>query len=138
LESLFIFATLTMFTLFPLWASSLSSRGRRRTIGAFRVGELILKGACSTTRPFSGSNQGRHPFFRRFTIAAKYRGDKAATVILNGGPVTGMIRAVTEDNSSTPMRWTVTVVKLASYAREPGYSFGCLAQCQRVPSVGRG
>ena len=45
---------------------------------------------------------------------AQYRGQKAR-LILNGVPVTGMIRAVKEDKSSTPMRWTVTVVKLASY-----------------------
>jgi hypothetical protein len=43
---------------------------------------------------------------------AQYRGHKAM-LILNGEPVTGMIHAVNEDNSSTPMRWTVTVVKLA-------------------------
>ncbi len=33
-----------------------------------------------------------------------------------GEPVTGMIRAVKEDSSSTPTRWTVTVVKLAGQA----------------------
>ena len=43
---------------------------------------------------------------------AQYRGLKA-TLILNGEPVTGMIRSVKEDNSSTPTRWTVKVVDLA-------------------------
>jgi len=40
---------------------------------------------------------------------AQYRGEKA-TLILNGLPVTGMVRSVQEDKSSTPTRWTVTVV----------------------------
>ena len=46
---------------------------------------------------------------------AQYRGHKAR-LILNGKPVTGMIHAVKEDNSSAPTRWTVTVVKLAGQA----------------------
>jgi hypothetical protein len=40
---------------------------------------------------------------------AQYRGQKA-TVMLNGLPVTGMVRSVMEVKSSNPMRWTVTVV----------------------------
>jgi hypothetical protein len=40
---------------------------------------------------------------------AQYRGEKA-TVILNGLPVTGMVRSVMEVKSSNPTRWTVTVV----------------------------
>ena len=40
---------------------------------------------------------------------AQYRGQKAR-LMLNGLPVTGMIRAVKEDRSSNPTRWTVTVV----------------------------
>jgi hypothetical protein len=40
---------------------------------------------------------------------AQYRGLKA-TVMLNGMPVTGMVRSVMEVKSSNPMRWTVTVV----------------------------
>ena len=40
---------------------------------------------------------------------AQYRGERA-TLILNGLPVTGMVRSVKEDKSSTPTRWTVTVV----------------------------
>jgi hypothetical protein len=51
---------------------------------------------------------------RRYRFA-QYRGQKAK-LILNGEPVTGMIRAVKEDNSSTPTRWTVTVQKLAGRA----------------------
>jgi hypothetical protein len=41
---------------------------------------------------------------------AQYRGQKAR-LILNGVPVSGMIRAVKEDKSSTPMRWMVTVAR---------------------------
>jgi hypothetical protein len=44
---------------------------------------------------------------------AQYRGQKAR-LILNGMPVTGMIRAVKEDKSNTPTRWTVKVEKLTS------------------------
>ena len=40
---------------------------------------------------------------------AQFRGQKA-TVMLNGLPVTGMVRSVMEVKSSNPMRWTVTVV----------------------------
>ena len=40
---------------------------------------------------------------------AQYRGEKA-TLVLNGLPVTGMVRAITEVKSSAPMRWTVTMV----------------------------
>jgi hypothetical protein len=40
---------------------------------------------------------------------AQYRGEKVR-MILNGVPVIGMIRSVMEDKSSTPTRWTVTVV----------------------------
>jgi hypothetical protein len=41
---------------------------------------------------------------------AQYRGQKAR-LILNGVPVTGMIRPVKQDKSSSPMRWMVTVAK---------------------------
>jgi hypothetical protein len=40
---------------------------------------------------------------------AQFKGQKA-TVMLNGLPVTGMVRSVKEHQSSNPMRWTVTVV----------------------------
>jgi hypothetical protein len=40
---------------------------------------------------------------------AQYRGVRVQ-LMLNGLPVTGMIRAVKEDRSSIPTRWTVTVV----------------------------
>jgi hypothetical protein len=40
---------------------------------------------------------------------AQYRGEKAR-LMLNGLPVTGMVRSVKEDKSSIPARWTVTVV----------------------------
>jgi hypothetical protein len=51
---------------------------------------------------------------RRYRFA-QYRGQKAK-LILNGEPVTGMIRAVKEDSSSTPTRWTVTLLKLTAQA----------------------
>jgi hypothetical protein len=40
---------------------------------------------------------------------AQYRGE-SATLMLNGLSVTGTVRAVKEDRSSTPQRWIVTVV----------------------------
>jgi hypothetical protein len=40
---------------------------------------------------------------------AQYQGEKA-TVMLDGLPVTGMVRSVREDKSSNPTRWTITVV----------------------------
>jgi hypothetical protein len=40
---------------------------------------------------------------------AQYRGEKA-TLMLNGLSVTGMVRSVKEDKSSTPMRWIISVV----------------------------
>jgi hypothetical protein len=40
---------------------------------------------------------------------AQFKGQKA-TVMLNGVPVTGMVRSVKEHQSSNPTRWTVTVV----------------------------
>jgi hypothetical protein len=40
---------------------------------------------------------------------AQYRGEKA-TVMLNGLPVTGMVRSVMEVKSSNPLRWTVKVI----------------------------
>jgi hypothetical protein len=40
---------------------------------------------------------------------AQYRGEKLR-LVLNGFPVTGMIRSVKEDKSGVPTRWTVTVV----------------------------
>jgi hypothetical protein len=40
---------------------------------------------------------------------AQYRGQKA-TVMLNGLPVTGMVRSVMEVKSSNPARWIVSVV----------------------------
>jgi hypothetical protein len=40
---------------------------------------------------------------------AQFRGEKA-TVMLNGLPVTGMVRPVMEVKSSNPMRWIVSVV----------------------------
>jgi hypothetical protein len=40
---------------------------------------------------------------------AQYRGEKVR-MILHGVPVTGTIRSIKEDQSSSPTRWTVTVV----------------------------
>jgi hypothetical protein len=49
------------------------------------------------------------PIEARRSRFAQFRGLKA-TVMLNGLPVTGMVRSVKEHQSSNPMRWTVTVV----------------------------
>lgn len=46
------------------------------------------------------------PIEARRSRFAQFRGQKA-TVMLNGLPVTGMVRSVREHH---PMRWTVTVV----------------------------
>jgi hypothetical protein len=54
---------------------------------------------------------------RRCRIA-QYRGHKA-TVMLNGLPVTGMVRSVKEHRSSNPTRWTVTVVRKQGSERVP-------------------
>ena len=40
---------------------------------------------------------------------AQYRGEMVR-LMLNGLPVTGMVRSVKEDRSSNPTRWTVTVI----------------------------
>ena len=37
--------------------------------------------------------------------------------MLNGLPVTGMVRSVREDTSSTPMRWIVSVLHAQGFAR---------------------
>jgi hypothetical protein len=50
-----------------------------------------------------------NPIEARRCRFAQYRG-LTATVMLNGLPVTGMVRSVREHQSSNPMRWTVTVV----------------------------
>jgi hypothetical protein len=48
------------------------------------------------------------PIEARRSRFALYRGFKA-TVMLNGLPVTGMVRSVMEHQASHLMRWTVTV-----------------------------
>jgi hypothetical protein len=50
-----------------------------------------------------------NPIEARRCRFAQYRGEKA-TVMLNGLPVTGMVRSVKEDSSSSPMRWIVSLV----------------------------
>jgi hypothetical protein len=50
-----------------------------------------------------------NPIEARRCRYAQYRGEKA-TLMLNGLPVTGMVRSVREDTTSTPMRWIVSVV----------------------------
>jgi hypothetical protein len=40
---------------------------------------------------------------------AQYRGERVR-LILNGFPVTGMVRSVKEDKSGALTRWTITVV----------------------------
>jgi hypothetical protein len=49
------------------------------------------------------------PIEARRSRYAQYRGVKA-TLILNGLPVTGMVRSVMEVKSSNPTRWIVSVV----------------------------
>ena len=49
---------------------------------------------------------------------AQFKGQKA-TVMLNGVPVTGMVRSVKEHQSSNPTRWTVTVVPKQGTASPP-------------------
>ena len=41
---------------------------------------------------------------------AQYGGGEEATVMLNGLPVTGLVRSVMEVKSSNPTRWIVSVV----------------------------
>ena len=76
---------------------------RSRTCSAYRdrIGTPIMQ-----TIEITDPSEARRCRF------AQYRGHKAM-LILNGEPVTGMIRSVKEDNSSTPTRWTVKVVNLA-------------------------
>jgi hypothetical protein len=50
-----------------------------------------------------------NPIEARRSRYALYRGEKAS-LMLNGFPVTGMVRSVREDRSSIPMRWIVSVV----------------------------
>ena len=49
------------------------------------------------------------PVEARRSRYAQYVG-RPATLMLNGMPVTGMVRSVMEVKSSQPMRWTVTVI----------------------------
>jgi hypothetical protein len=55
------------------------------------------------------------PIEARRSRFAQYRGMKA-TVMLNGLPVTGMVRSVQEHH---PMRWTVTVIPKEGRASPP-------------------
>jgi hypothetical protein len=58
------------------------------------------------------------PIEARRSRFAQFRGQKA-TVMLNGLPITGMVRSVKEHQSSNPIRWTVTVVPKAGRASPP-------------------
>jgi hypothetical protein len=58
------------------------------------------------------------PIEARRSRFAQFRGQKA-TVMLNGLPVTGMVRSVKEHQSSNPIRWTVTVVPKEGRASPP-------------------
>jgi hypothetical protein len=61
------------------------------------------------------------PIEARRSRFAQFRGLKA-TVMLNGLPVTGMVRSVKKHH---PMRWTVTVVHKEGMASPPvGYRSG--------------
>jgi hypothetical protein len=46
---------------------------------------------------------------------AQFRGVKAA-LILNGLPITGMVRSVMEVKSSNPTRWIVSVIAMQGIA----------------------
>jgi hypothetical protein len=50
-----------------------------------------------------------NPIEARRCRYAQYRGERAS-FMLNGLPVTGMVRSVKEDRSSIPTRWIVSVV----------------------------
>ncbi len=54
------------------------------------------------------------PKLARLCRFAQFRGEKT-TIIIEGRRVTGMVRAVFEDKSTTPTRWFVTV-KLSAAA----------------------
>src|ERR1700730_7369610 len=65
-------------------------------------------------------------------LLIQWRPDVAATpntgakgrkkLILNGLPVMGLVRSVKEDTSSTPTRWTVTVIPKQGLAAWSRYS----------------
>jgi len=61
-----------------------------------------------------------NPIEARRCRFAQYRGEKA-TVMLNGLPVTGMVRSVKEDSSSSPTRWIVSV--LPKHSPQPKSDF---------------
>jgi hypothetical protein len=46
---------------------------------------------------------------------AQYRNEKT-TLTIKGSPVTGLVCSMTEDTSSSPTRWVVTVVEKLSIA----------------------
>jgi hypothetical protein len=73
---------------------------------------LIAKPNASLTAIIGGAMQTveiTNPKEARRCRYAQYRGEQAR-LMLNGAPVTGMIRAVMEDRSSIPNRWTVTLI----------------------------
>ena len=83
----------------------------------FSVYDLSGRGAVPRTAttleiPKMQTIEITNPLEARRCRYAQYRGQKVR-LILNGVPVTGMIRAVKEDKSSTPMRWMVIVASAA-------------------------
>jgi hypothetical protein len=62
-----------------------------------------------------------NPTEARRCRCAMYQGEKAR-LMLNGVPVTGIVRAVQEDRFSTPKRWIVTVI--SKQASQPNHSAG--------------
>ena len=73
---------------------------------------LIAKPNASLTAIIGGAMQTveiTNPKVARRCRYAQYRGEQVR-LMLNGAPVTGMIRAVMEDRSSIPKRWTVTLI----------------------------
>jgi hypothetical protein len=55
------------------------------------------------------------PIEARRARFAQYRGQKT-TLTLMGSTVTGLVRSVSEDKSSTPKRWIITVVAMQGVA----------------------
>jgi hypothetical protein len=55
------------------------------------------------------------PIEARRARIAQYRGGKARLSLM-GSTITGIVRSVMEDRSSTPKRWIITVIAMQSIA----------------------
>jgi hypothetical protein len=63
------------------------------------------------------ANDRNYQSNRGSTLPLRSIPGEKATLMLNGLPVTGMVRSVREDTSSTPMRWIVSVLHAQGFAR---------------------